>query len=482
MTIALALAACGGLSEAQERYNEGVDAQEAGRLDEAVSLYTKAIELDPELVDAYIHRSSAYLDLGQYDEALGDGSKAIELDPEVVEAYVNRSAAYLNLGRYDEALDDANKAIDLDPELALAYVARGAVYNERVPGEPGDFSKALTDLNKAIELDPELAEAYNERGLVHANLGDFEQALADFDKVIELDPELALAYSNRGFAHLNLDDFRQAIMDLDRAIELDPDLALAYSNRGIAHLSLGDLEEAVRDFDQAIELDPDIVLAYFFRAQALLRLGRDAEAERDLVKACELGDPDACELLAAAPSPEEAREILPQMILQSEDLPTGFEELFSSFDILADQAEFSDDPDRFRRQLESWGYVLSHSRFYVRDAAEGLLEVGVEIWLLEDEEGAEEAFADGALLTASVFGDIFEEIAEFPAFGDDSEAFFLSGSYLPPEGEEIPAEGYTVTIRVGQFLTTVSTASSAGQASQDEVIALATAQEAQMTQ
>lgn len=479
-TVALLLAACGGLSEAEERYNDGVDASEAGRFEEAVALYTEAIELDPDLVDAYVNRSQAYLELGRFDEALADANKAIQLEPELAGAYVNRAAAYSGLGRYDEALDDANKAIELEPELALAYVVRGIIYNDRVPGEEGDYSKALTDLNKAIELDPNLAKAYNARGAVHASLGDYEQALADFDKAIELDPELALAHNNRGFAHLYLNDFRQSIIDLDKAIELDPDLALAYSNRGAAHFALGEMEEAVRDSDRALELDSELVLAYSTRAQALLRLGRDAEAERDLVKACDLGDSNACELLAAAPTPEEARHILPQMILQLEDLPAGFDESYSSFDTLADQAEFSDDPDGFRRQLESWGFILSHSRFYTRDAAEGLLEVDSDIWLLEDEQGAEEAFLDVALFP--VFGDVdLEELPEFPSFGDNSEAFFLSGRYLPFEGEEIAAEGFTVVIRSGQFLAALTMAYRTGEASQDEAIELATSLEARMT-
>lgn len=65
-----ALATCCGAfgdsdsTESEQRFNEGIDAQEAGRLEEAVTLYTEAIELDPELTEAYGNRSLAYLDLG----------------------------------------------------------------------------------------------------------------------------------------------------------------------------------------------------------------------------------------------------------------------------------------------------------------------------------------------------------------------------------------------------------------------------------
>ena len=66
----LALAACVGLSEAEERYNAGVDLQEEGRLLEAIAEYDEAIRLDPELAGAYVNRGAAYDDLGQLDRSI----------------------------------------------------------------------------------------------------------------------------------------------------------------------------------------------------------------------------------------------------------------------------------------------------------------------------------------------------------------------------------------------------------------------------
>ena len=57
--LALALVGCGGLSEAEERYNAGVELQEQGSLEEAISEYDEAIRLDPQLADAYNNRGLA---------------------------------------------------------------------------------------------------------------------------------------------------------------------------------------------------------------------------------------------------------------------------------------------------------------------------------------------------------------------------------------------------------------------------------------
>ena len=51
---------------------------------------------------------------GKYDEALDLYSKAIELNPKVPAYYGNRSFCYIKTEYYGCALDDANKAIELD--------------------------------------------------------------------------------------------------------------------------------------------------------------------------------------------------------------------------------------------------------------------------------------------------------------------------------------------------------------------------------
>lgn len=55
----------------------------------------------------------SYLE-GHYDEALSLYTKAIELNPKVPAYYGNRSFCYIKTEYYGCALEDANKAIELD--------------------------------------------------------------------------------------------------------------------------------------------------------------------------------------------------------------------------------------------------------------------------------------------------------------------------------------------------------------------------------
>lgn len=64
----------------------------------------------------YLNRGSSYADLGEYDLAIEDYSKAIELDPEFLGAYLNRGLIYL----YESQECDLAEA---DLALVLSYIA-----------------------------------------------------------------------------------------------------------------------------------------------------------------------------------------------------------------------------------------------------------------------------------------------------------------------------------------------------------------------
>jgi len=55
-----------------------------GHYDEAVSLYTKAIELNPKVPAYYGNRSFCYIKTEYYGSALEDANKAIELDKKYI--------------------------------------------------------------------------------------------------------------------------------------------------------------------------------------------------------------------------------------------------------------------------------------------------------------------------------------------------------------------------------------------------------------
>lgn len=61
---------------------------------------------------------------GQYDKAIIWYNRALEVNPQNVEAYVNRGNSYATKGQYNLAIADYNKAIEINPKYSMAYQAR----------------------------------------------------------------------------------------------------------------------------------------------------------------------------------------------------------------------------------------------------------------------------------------------------------------------------------------------------------------------
>ena len=186
-----------------------------------------------------------------YREAIKDYTKAIELDPALTQAYNNRGIAKAELKDYQGEIEDCDKAIEIDPKNAYAYNNRGAAKSEL-----GYYQEAIEDFNQAVRIEPNDTKFYYNRGIAKKKLGYYQEAIKDYDKAIELNPNDVGVYSNRGHTKHLQGNNEEAIEDFDKAIELDPNNALAYAGRGLTKFYQGDNEGALKDFTQAIKLDP----------------------------------------------------------------------------------------------------------------------------------------------------------------------------------------------------------------------------------
>lgn len=79
----------------------------------------------------YFDEGMAESKLGNYRSAITLFDKAIEINPYVSRYYVGRGIAKFGLGQFDRALIDCDKAILLDPSNTSAYLARNLIHQTR---------------------------------------------------------------------------------------------------------------------------------------------------------------------------------------------------------------------------------------------------------------------------------------------------------------------------------------------------------------
>lgn len=193
-------------SEFERRREAFEKSYEADNWDEAIKLGQALRQDFPEqfqdntrlinrLASPYYNRGEDHKGREKFDDALADYTKAVELNPDYVNAYVSRGVTNSEMGEYDSAFANFDKAIEMEPDNAEAYYNRGITY-----GRKGEYDNAFVNFNRAIELNSVHEEAYNARGNVYAEKGQYDRAIADYDKAIKLTPDNVDFHHNRALA------------------------------------------------------------------------------------------------------------------------------------------------------------------------------------------------------------------------------------------------------------------------------------------
>ncbi len=89
-----------------------------GLYEDALSEFGKALQQNPENVNAHFGIAIAYMQQQDSSAAFEWYRKTLSLDSEYAPAYANRGMLKDRLGRYEEALEDYKQALRLDPDIA----------------------------------------------------------------------------------------------------------------------------------------------------------------------------------------------------------------------------------------------------------------------------------------------------------------------------------------------------------------------------
>ena len=160
-------------------------------------------------------------ELGLFREAISDYSKAIEISPDDSELLFKRGYANLKEGFFPTAVSDFTKVLELNPNHTLAYEQRAFLKYKQ-----GDLKGALTDYTKIIQLDPNIKNLYYRSGVIKHKLKDLNGAFHDYSRAIQINPKHANSYYKRGFVNLRLGEFVRSKSDFKCATELDPKLII----------------------------------------------------------------------------------------------------------------------------------------------------------------------------------------------------------------------------------------------------------------
>lgn len=247
-------------------------------LKKKLELYTFALNLNENFLDAWINRGLVYNELGDFEKSISDYNKAIEIDSKCALAFNNRGYTRFKQKDYQGALEDYNKAILLNPKFQMALDNKALLFqtvclkddkdfNEKyylslgiADVNEGNFPEAISSLDEALTLNPNSEVAYFYKAICFHSLNRTAEAYENYTKAIELNKNMVDAYFNRGQLLFKTNP-KQALDDFVSAVALDSKFIDAYYSIAAIQKNLGQYKEAIKNLDKIIELEPQAVNA-----------------------------------------------------------------------------------------------------------------------------------------------------------------------------------------------------------------------------
>ncbi|MDI1242696.1 MAG: tetratricopeptide repeat protein [bacterium] len=160
---------------------EGIKLLDTGDADRAIEILNRAVELNPDLADAYFQLGIAYSLIETRDAAVVEE----QVTPTPTPGEKKQRVATTNSEKaFEKAVAAYRKQIDANGNDHLAYFNLGRAYNKL--NEDEDAAKALKE---AVELKPDDTEYQTELGAILVKLAQYREAISPLKKAIDLDPE-----------------------------------------------------------------------------------------------------------------------------------------------------------------------------------------------------------------------------------------------------------------------------------------------------
>lgn len=141
-------------SGSTELLKRGYILESEGRLEESITAHERAIELNPQLGQAYINLIQLYARTGRYEKAEQLYRTVTAFRPGLAEAHYNIGVMFAALKRYADAGDAFQRAIESNPQYAEAHLNYGILLEREQR-----YDDALSHYRSAVENRPDLREA-----------------------------------------------------------------------------------------------------------------------------------------------------------------------------------------------------------------------------------------------------------------------------------------------------------------------------------
>jgi tetratricopeptide (TPR) repeat protein len=139
----------------------------------------------------YRDLGAVFFQQGRLQEAVSHYQRALQIEPDYATAHNELGMALVRLGRLTEAIGHYEQALRIRPDFAEAdnNLANALAWSDRLPEAVGHYERAL-------RIKPDFAEAHNNLGVVLTRLGRRQEAIGHLEQALRIRPDYADARHN----------------------------------------------------------------------------------------------------------------------------------------------------------------------------------------------------------------------------------------------------------------------------------------------
>jgi Flp pilus assembly protein TadD len=237
-------------------FQEGVEAQKAGHLEEAERAFRQVLAGGGKVAFVYNNLGIVYQSRREHEKAVTQFREAIHLQPDYGAPRILLGASLLALGRTGEAAQQLERAVKLQPREPLAREQLARAYER---GE--NFRGVVEQYRALLELQPNNPEYLYQLGGAYLKLAAWchRQMAAQNPNSARVLQSLAESYRQQGHPDL-------AAQVLRRAAKADPTMPEVHYALALIYLEKNKPDEARQELEKELAIVPSSVAA-----QALLR-------------------------------------------------------------------------------------------------------------------------------------------------------------------------------------------------------------------
>lgn len=272
--------------EAYRYYSLGVSRANSHHGAEAVALFSRATELDPEFAMAHARIGYVHGVVGvQLETARPHLASAYRLSHRLSERdrfQVEAWNALANLD-YESAAAALTQLIRTYPMEVESYARLGLIL-------AGDrkYDEAIQVLRRGLAVDPDSPDLWNRLGGIYDEAGRSKDGIAARQKYVALQPTEPNAYDSLGLSFETAGHYDEAIAAYRKALDLKRDFDVAWVHLGNTYVRTGRYaaaEQAFRQYLRSVSTEFETKRAYMSLARLAHRRGRMAEAKVHLTRA-----------------------------------------------------------------------------------------------------------------------------------------------------------------------------------------------------